>query len=52
MSGDMQKNNSVLPEDRDHFWDLDRNDPDRIYRYVGVGISTRPDENCGKIGGV
>ncbi len=48
----MRKNNSVLPDVIDPFRDLDRNDPDRIYRYVGVGISTRPDENCGKPGEV
>lgn len=26
----------------------DRKDPDWMYRRIGTGISTRPDENCGR----
>jgi hypothetical protein len=41
-------NNSVLLAPEISEKDPDRNDPDWMYRYVGTGISTRPDPNCGR----
>ncbi len=43
-----QEKNSVLLAPESSEKDPDRNDPDWMYRRVGTGISTRPDENCGK----
>ncbi len=46
----MQPNNSVSQGAQLDDQDLDRKDPDRMYRYMDLGISTRPDENCGNAG--
>ncbi len=41
------RNNSILMAPVIYEKDPDRNDPDRPYRYIDLGISTRPDGNCG-----